>query len=108
MVVGKCGGVIRWIAKRARGFRVNVLRGCSHVEVNGGMHCVCVGVQVRRQATTTLRAIEALVRFQARVRGHQVRMSKEGQAVQSKILRRRQLNSRTSKPGVCLIFIPET
>ena len=44
VVVGKCGGVIGWIANRGRGFRVNVLRGCSHVEVNGGMHCVCVGV----------------------------------------------------------------
>jgi hypothetical protein len=38
VVVGKCGGVIWWIANRARGFRVNVLRGCTHVEVNGGMH----------------------------------------------------------------------
>ena len=41
VVVGKCGGVIGWIANRGRGFRVNVLRGCTHVEVNGGMHRVC-------------------------------------------------------------------
>jgi hypothetical protein len=42
VVVGKCGGVIGWIGNRARGFLVNdVLRGCTHVQVNGGMHRVC-------------------------------------------------------------------
>lgn len=55
---------------------------------------------MRRQAATTLRAMEALVRVQARVRGRCVRMSKEGQAVQNKILRRRQLNTRPSKSAL--------
>ena len=31
VLVGKCGGVIGWIGNGARGFRVNVKRGCTHV-----------------------------------------------------------------------------
>lgn len=52
------------------------------------------GHTVRRQAATTLRAMEALVRVQARVRARRVRMSEEGQAVQQQILQRRLALSR--------------
>jgi hypothetical protein len=52
------------------------------------------GHAVRRQASTTLRAMEALVRVQARVRARRVRMSEEGQAVQKQIMERRLLLSR--------------
>ncbi len=44
MFVGKCEGVIGWIGNGARGFRVNVKRGCTRVQVIGGMRRVCVGV----------------------------------------------------------------
>jgi hypothetical protein len=58
------------------------------------------GHTVRRQAATTLRAMEALVRVQARVRARQVRMSEDGRAVQQQQMRqRRQLLSRPSKTG---------
>ncbi|KAM7256022.1 hypothetical protein ACFE04_011763 [Oxalis oulophora] len=40
------------------------------------------GRQVRKQAAVTLRCMQALVRVQARVRARRVRMSEEGQAVQ--------------------------
>jgi hypothetical protein len=52
---------------------------------------------VRRQAGTTLRCVQALVRVQARVRARRVRMSEEGQAVQEKLEQRRQLNPRPRK-----------
>ena len=42
VLVGKCRGVIGWIGNGARGFRVNVKRGCTRVQVVGGMHRVCV------------------------------------------------------------------
>eukprot|EP00249_Psilotum_nudum_P021385 c28088_g1_i1 orf=886-2433(-) len=45
---------------------------------------------VRRQARTTLRCVQALVRVQAHVRARRVRMSEEGQAVQQKLQQRRQ------------------
>ncbi|KAF5444763.1 hypothetical protein F2P56_033868 [Juglans regia] len=47
------------------------------------------GRQVRKQATVTLRCMQALVRVQARVRAHRVRMSIEGQAVQEMLKERR-------------------
>ncbi|KAG0580981.1 hypothetical protein KC19_4G215300 [Ceratodon purpureus] len=52
------------------------------------------GHTVRRQATITLRCMQALVRVQARVRARRVRMSEEGQAVQRQIRERRQLDCR--------------
>lgn len=47
------------------------------------------GRQVRKQAAVTLRCMQALVRVQARVRAHRVRMSMEGQAVQDMLNERR-------------------
>ncbi|KAH9546309.1 hypothetical protein CY35_12G088500 [Sphagnum magellanicum] len=58
------------------------------------------GHTVRRQATITLRCMQALVRVQARVRARRVRMSEEGQAVQRQIWQRRQqLHPRKSVDG---------
>lgn len=48
---------------------------------------------VRKQAAETLQCMQALVRVQARVRARRVRMSEEGQAVQTKLLQRRQRES---------------
>lgn len=47
------------------------------------------GRQVRKQAAVTLRCMQALVRVQARVRARRVRMSMEGQAVQNMLNERR-------------------
>ncbi|KAL2346560.1 hypothetical protein Fmac_000560 [Flemingia macrophylla] len=47
------------------------------------------GRQVRKQAAVTLRCMQALVRVQARVRARRVRMSMEGQAVQNILNERR-------------------
>lgn len=47
------------------------------------------GRQVRKQAAVTLRCMQALVRVQARVRARRVRMSIEGQAVQNMLNERR-------------------
>lgn len=52
---------------------------------------------MRRQATITLRCMQALVRVQARVRARRVRMSEEGQAVQRQIWQRRQQEIRPRK-----------
>lgn len=60
------------------------------------------GHTVRRQATITLRCMQALVRVQARVRARRVRMSEEGQAVQRQIWERRQLETRPRKSLVCM------
>jgi hypothetical protein len=56
------------------------------------------------EAATTLRTIQALVRVQALIRGHQVRLSKEGQGVQDRLLQHRQLSSRPNKVSVCLSY----
>ncbi|KAK2986157.1 hypothetical protein RJ640_019563 [Escallonia rubra] len=47
------------------------------------------GRQVRKQAAVTLRCMQALVRVQARVRARRVRLSIEGQAVQDMLNERR-------------------
>ena len=60
---------------------------------------------MRRQATITLRCMQALVRVQARVRARRVRMSDEGQAVQRQLLERRQLEYRPRKSTVRSIVI---
>lgn len=49
------------------------------------------GRQVRKQAAVTLRCMQALVRVQARVRARRVRMSIEGQAVQQILNERRSM-----------------
>ncbi|KAL9376571.1 hypothetical protein Peur_030691 [Populus x canadensis] len=55
------------------------------------LQAIVRGRQVRKQAAVMLRFMQALVRVQARVRAHPVRMSIEGQAVQN------MLNERYSK-----------
>ncbi|KAG0579347.1 hypothetical protein KC19_4G092400 [Ceratodon purpureus] len=52
------------------------------------------GYLVRRQAATTLRTMEAIVRVQAVFRGRRVRMSKDGRVVRSRISRARRHSSR--------------
>ncbi|GLJ17007.1 hypothetical protein SUGI_0294240 [Cryptomeria japonica] len=52
---------------------------------------------VRKQAAETLKCMQALVRVQARVRARRVRKSEEGQAVQTKLLQRRQAESYSKK-----------
>eukprot|EP00249_Psilotum_nudum_P021387 c28088_g2_i1 orf=285-1868(-) len=53
---------------------------------------------VRRQARTTLRCVQAVVRVQARVRARRVRMSEEGQAVQQKLRQRQQQDLHSKEP----------
>lgn len=55
------------------------------------------GHMVRKQATATLHCMQALIRVQARVRARRVRMSEEGQAVQRRLLQRRQQESHSRK-----------
>eukprot|EP01018_Ginkgo_biloba_P023777 Gb_35033 [translate_table: standard] len=52
---------------------------------------------VRKQAASTLRCMQALVRVQARIRARRVRMSEEGQAVQRKLVERRHQESSPRK-----------
>ena len=47
------------------------------------LQAIVRGRQVRKQAAVMLRCMQALVRVQARVGAHPVRMSIEGQAVQN-------------------------
>lgn len=64
------------------------------------------GRQVRKQATVTLRCMQALVRVQARVRARRVRMSEEGQAVQ-KMLDERHIKNELLKQAevvFCLLL----
>ncbi|CAM6024325.1 unnamed protein product [Sphagnum balticum] len=90
-----------WAAiKIQRAFRSHLVRWqCQYFALKGviRLQALVRGHTVRRQAATTLRAMEALVRVQARVRARRVRMSEDGQAVQQQIRQRRQLVSRPSK-----------
>lgn len=52
---------------------------------------------VRKQAAETLNCMHALIRVQARVRARRIRMSDEGQAVQTKLIQRR---TRESHPSI--------
>jgi hypothetical protein len=63
----------------------------NHLALKGlvRLQALVRGHTVRRQAATTLRAMGALVRVQARIRARRVRMSEEGQAVQQQIMQRR-------------------
>jgi len=55
------------------------------------------GHMVRKQAAATLHCMQALIRVQARVRARRVRMSEEGQAVQRRLLQRRQQETHPRK-----------
>ncbi|XP_024371611.1 uncharacterized protein [Physcomitrium patens] len=57
------------------------------------------GHQVRRQASTTLQTMEAIVRVQSVYRGRLVRKSKDGRAVRSRISKRRRLSTRGGLHG---------
>ncbi|KAH9330292.1 hypothetical protein KI387_002400 [Taxus chinensis] len=61
------------------------------------MQALVRGNIVRKQASETLKCMQALVRVQARVRACRVRMSKEGQAVKTKLLQRRLVESHSKK-----------
>lgn len=55
---------------------------------------------MRRQASTTLQTMEAIVRVQSVYRGRLVRKSKDGRAVRSRISKRRRLSTRGGLHGV--------
>lgn len=61
------------------------------------------GRQVRKQAAVTLRCMQALVRVQARVRARRVRMSMEGQAVQNMLNERRTKLELLKDAEVCIM-----
>lgn len=61
------------------------------------------GRQVRKQAAVTLRCMQALVRVQARVRARRVRMSMEGQAVQNMLNERRSKLELLKEAEVCVV-----
>ncbi|CAK9223678.1 unnamed protein product [Sphagnum troendelagicum] len=98
-----------WAAiKIQRAFRSHLVRWqCEYFALKGviRLQALVRGHTVRRQAATTLRAMEALVRVQARVRARRVRMSEDGQAVQQQIRQRRQLVSRPSKAAYMSILL---
>ncbi|CAK9271482.1 unnamed protein product [Sphagnum jensenii] len=98
-----------WAAiKIQRAFRSHLVRWqCEYFALKGviRLQALVRGHTVRRQAATTLRAMEALVRVQARVRARRVRMSEDGQAVQQQIRQRRQLVSRPIKAAYMSILL---
>ncbi|EPS73313.1 hypothetical protein M569_01446, partial [Genlisea aurea] len=67
------------------------------------LQAIVRGRQVRKQAAVTLRCMQALVRLQARVRAHRVRMSEEGQAVQKMLDERRGMDEqlKMAEEGWC-------